>query len=126
MPNAPASVQVNVRMDKALRDAGDAGLAAMGVSPTQAVRAVWRLAAAGPAGIDALERLFAADVPASGADASSDENPLRQGWDLFSAACDRLGLDASAAERDAASVPGGSDAELLERELLARFGGGHR
>ena len=36
MSNTAVSVQVNVRMDKPLRDAGDAGLAAMGVSPTQA------------------------------------------------------------------------------------------
>lgn len=122
MSNTAASVQVNVRMDKALRDAGDAGLAAMGVSPTQAVRAVWRLAAAGPAGIDALEQLFAAATPASGTDQSPDENPLHQGWGLFSAACGRLGLDASTAEKDA--TPHSSDVELLEKELLARFGGG--
>ncbi|KUH58810.1 hypothetical protein AUL39_00160 [Tractidigestivibacter scatoligenes] len=122
MSNTAASVQINVRMDKALRDAGDAGLAAMGVSPTQAVRAVWRLAASGPAGIDALEQLFAVTVPASGTDQSPNENPLHQGWGLFSAACGRLGLDANAAEKDA--TPHSSDAELLEKELLARFGGG--
>jgi hypothetical protein len=122
MSNTAASVQVNVRMDKPLRDAGDAGLAAMGVSPTQAVRTVWRLAASGPAGINALEKLFASSA-ASPADAgsSSDENPLDQGWGLFSAACARLGLDASAAKENVG--PRSSDAELLEKELLERFGG---
>ena len=119
MSNTAASVQVNVRMDKPLRDAG---LAAMGVSPTQAVRTVWRLAASGPAGINALEKLFASSA-ASPADAgsSSDENPLDQGWGLFSAACARLGLDASAAKENVG--PRSSDAELLEKELLERFGG---
>ena len=122
MSNTAASVQVNVRMDKPLRDAGDAGLAAMGVSPTQAVRTVWRLAASGPAGINALEKLFASSA-ASPADAgsSSDENPLDQGWGLFSAARARLGLDASAAKENVG--PRSSDAELLEKELLERFGG---
>ena len=122
MPNAAASVQVNVRMEKSLRDAGDAGLAAMDVSPTQAVRAVWKLAASGPAGIDVLEQLFAASATSPAlAGAVNGENPLDQGWGLFSAACSRLGLDANAAEKG--STPCSSDAELLEKELLSRFGG---
>lgn len=122
MSNTAVSVQVNVRMDKPLRDADDAGLAAMGVSPTQAVRTVWRLAASGPAGISALEKLFASSAASPAhAGASSGENPLNQGWGLFSAACTRLGLDASTSMVNV--VPRSSDEELLEKELLERFGG---
>ncbi|MEE8674925.1 hypothetical protein [Tractidigestivibacter scatoligenes] len=53
-------------------------------------------------------------------DANASENLLDQGQGLFSAACARLGLDASAAETDGATCS--SDAELLEKELLALVG----
>jgi hypothetical protein len=53
-------------------------------------------------------------------DANASENPLDQGRSLFSAACAQLGLDANDAEMGA--VTPGSDAELLEKELLALVG----
>ncbi len=34
-------VQMNVRMDRGLKDAGDAVLARLGMTPSQAVRALW-------------------------------------------------------------------------------------
>ena len=50
MPTATATAQVNARLDVSLKAAGDAGLAAAGITPSQAVRALWQLAAeaAGP------------------------------------------------------------------------------
>lgn len=53
-------------------------------------------------------------------DADASENLLDQGKSLFSAACARLGLDTSAAKADDATCS--SDAELLEKELLALVG----
>lgn len=35
------SVQMNVRMDRQLKEAGDAVLASLGMTPSQAVRALW-------------------------------------------------------------------------------------
>ncbi len=42
---ATAMAQVNVRINSQLKSQGDEGLAAAGLTPTQAVRAVWELAA---------------------------------------------------------------------------------
>lgn len=42
---AKKNSQVNARIDADLKRAGDEGLAAAGLTPTQAVRAVWELAA---------------------------------------------------------------------------------
>lgn len=42
--HARQSAQVNARLDADLKEAGDAGLAAAGYTPTQAVRALWTLA----------------------------------------------------------------------------------
>lgn len=46
MPTAKThNSQVNARIDADLKREGDAGLAAAGLTPTQAVRAIWELAA---------------------------------------------------------------------------------
>ena len=60
------------------------------------------------------------DESLRGVDVNIGENPLDQGRSLFSAACAQLWRDASAAEMGA--VTPGSDAELLEKELLALVG----
>lgn len=60
------------------------------------------------------------DEPPREAGANNSENPLDQGWGLFSAACARLGLDASTVQMGVATL--GSDLELLEKELLALVG----
>ena len=36
-----AAAQINVRIDRSLKEAGDAVLAELGISPTQIVRALW-------------------------------------------------------------------------------------
>ncbi len=42
---ATAAAQVNVRMDRALKEAGDTSLAEVGLSPSDAVRALWEVMA---------------------------------------------------------------------------------
>lgn len=42
---SPASAQINARIDPDLKERGDRGLDRAGISPTQAVRALWELAA---------------------------------------------------------------------------------
>lgn len=44
MPTATTLSQVNVRIDAKQKAAGDAALAAAGISPSEAVRALWDLA----------------------------------------------------------------------------------
>ncbi len=39
-----SSTQINIRMDRSLKEAGDAALAQIGLNPSQAVRALWEKA----------------------------------------------------------------------------------
>ena len=53
-PKAAPLAQINVRIDRADKQAGDAALAQAGISPSQAVRTLWRrLASEGPAVLEA-------------------------------------------------------------------------
>ena len=61
------AAQVNVRMDPSLKTAGDAGLARAGLSPSEAVRAVWKIAAEGGERLDRLVELCLAKRTAADA-----------------------------------------------------------
>ena len=69
-PKAALTAQVNVRMDAALKQAGDAGLAEVGLSPSDAVRALWGVMAQRG---EARERL----VEALGCGSGSQGSPER-------------------------------------------------
>ena len=45
MAQALATAQVNARLERSLKTAGDEAMAAAGISPSEAVRALWSLAA---------------------------------------------------------------------------------
>lgn len=50
--------QMNVRIDRDLKRRGDAGLRAIGLSPTQAIRKVWELASGSDEDRDNLQALL--------------------------------------------------------------------
>lgn len=70
----PRQAQVNARIDAELKEAGDAALAAAGLTPTQAVRMLWSLAVRYQ---DEPERLHEALDPDSAAP-SADEMAERR------------------------------------------------
>ena len=55
-----ATAQINARIDADCKTLGDAGLAAAGLSPSQAIRALWELAGRN---VDAPETIIAALLP---------------------------------------------------------------
>lgn len=73
-PQKPRQAQVNARIDAELKEAGDAALAAAGLTPTQAVRMLWSLAVRYQ---DEPERLHEALDPDSAAP-SADEMAERR------------------------------------------------
>lgn len=73
-PQKPRQAQVNARIDAELKEAGDAALAAAGLTPTQAVRMLWSLAVRYQ---DEPERLHEVLDPDSAA-LSADEMAERQ------------------------------------------------
>ena len=64
--------QMNVRIDEELKREGDAAFAKLGLTPSQAARSVWRLAASYA---DAPEKL--AELISLGASAEDDERARR-------------------------------------------------
>ena len=45
MTSTAATTQINVRIERSLKDSGDAALLNAGVTPSEAIRALWELAA---------------------------------------------------------------------------------
>lgn len=72
------SVQLNVRMEQSLRDAGNAALDSKGLSPSAFVRAVWeKLAQRG----EALETLL--DAVFDKAEQHDEQSPIAHGQALY-------------------------------------------
>lgn len=107
-----ASVQMNVRMDAELKKAGDEALASIGLTPSEAVRMVWRQAAARQEGLQQLKQM--AEEP--GSDRASDKRAegFREGWALVDRFVKEHGLDK-------VPLPDMTDRELLEEALVDRM-----
>ena len=114
------AAQINVRLDADLKRSGDAALSKAGMTPSQAVRALWQLAASLADRPGALEDICCPVVPgrnsASAKKAAKRKLELMdQGSKLFAAACCESGIDMVKAQP--------SDDEELKRNAYAdRYG----
>lgn len=94
MTMAAQSVQMNVRIDEALKKSGDRVLKLAGFSPSEAVRRLWGIAAQNAADPTVLEGILSAEYSAR--DTRHEENPkllkLRQGRELMAEARRELGI----------------------------------
>ena len=110
-----ATVQMNIRIGAALKEAGDSALAEIGLTPSQAVRALWEKTARRGKDLHEVANLLrptAADEPADGA------NPVEAGWQAMDEALASLGIDP-------ATPLAATDEDLLEElwdERLAQRG----
>ena len=104
------AAQINVRLDADLKRSGDAALSKAGMTPSQAVRALWQLAASMADRPGALEDIL---LPSR---ARAEQRELMdQGSKLFAAACCESGIDMVKAQP--------SDDEELKRNAYAdRYG----
>ena len=114
-----ASAQLNVRMDPLLKAAGDAGLADIGFSPSEAVRALWTLAAR--RGKDAMQvkKLLSA-ASNTVAEETAVEEPdvpdvLRRGWNIVPEGMAKLGITLKPRSDTPESYEDMLYAEYLER-----------
>lgn len=90
---AVATSQINVRIDAELKQAGDEALAAAGLTPTQAVRALWALAkrhASEP------EEIVSALEPEETASRPDLECAIREGSGLVEKALAATGIGSAA------------------------------
>jgi len=110
------TVQLNARIDGELKASGDAALAIIGLSPSQAVRALWQKASLRGKDLEEVAELLAPSKQTRRADAEEDlaDASVRRGWDYMDAAYASLGIDASTVRDYPAD-------ELLEDALQERL-----
>ncbi len=110
-----ATIQLNARLDKDLKSSGDAALALIGLSPTQAVRALWEKAARRGKDLEEVAELLSSNTLHNTATEEPEiEDIIKQGWDFMDQAYASLGIDPSIT-RDY------SDDELLSIALEDRL-----
>lgn len=115
-----AAAQINVRLDANLKRTGDAALSSAGMTPSQAVRALWQLAASLADRPGALQDILSPDR--ARAEQREREKAAKrklelidQGSQLFVTACRESGIDMTRAQP--------TDDEELKRNAYAdRYG----
>lgn len=117
----PAASQINVRISAPLKEAGDAMLLKAGLSPTQAVRALWNLAAENADSPDVVARALFPDVAKAqmdGADAERRRRAklIKDAPHIVERAFEHLGASSSF------GVDSLSDDDLKEAAYAERFG----
>ena len=113
------AAQINVRLDADLKRSGDAALSKAGMTPSQAVRALWQLAASLADRPGALEDILLPSRAGGTARArkgrQTQTRTHRSRSKLFAAACRESGIDMVKAQP--------SDDEELKRNAYAdRYG----
>lgn len=115
-----ASAQINVRLDANLKRIGDAALSSAGMTPSQAVRALWQLAASLADRPGALQDILSPER--ARAEQREREKAARRklglidrGSQLFAIACRESGIDVARAQ------PTG-DEELKRSAYADRYG----
>ena len=115
---AATTTQMNIRIDPALKAAGDAALAEIGFSPTEAVRALWTCVAR--RGKDAARvKAFLEDAAADASrpdDSPEISDAERFGWNIVPDGMAKLGITLRPHGDDWPS-----DEELLVRALEERM-----
>ena len=108
---ATAAVQMNVRIPSQLKSKGDAALASVGISPSEAVRGLWEKAAQRGEGLFQVVTLL--NEPAQAKRGVDD--PALLGSSIVDDALRELGISISH------NVPELSDEELLELAMSERL-----
>ena len=108
------TAQVNVRMDAALKQAGDAALGEAGLTPSAAVRALWQKASKRGQDLEEVAQLCASASTATSAPTPAANEALARGPRIVEEGMRALGISQL-------HVQEGSDAELLEAALLERY-----
>ena len=108
------TVQINARMNRTLRDEGETALASIGLSPSEAIRALWTKAAKRGADLQAVRSLLA-DEPAMDPECARKLEAFDRARREISQAMRDLGIDSDV------PWPNLTDEELLEEELYERM-----
>ena len=110
-----ASVQLNARMNRSLKESGDEALASIGLSPTQAVRALWEKASRRGKDLEDVAKLLLPQEKHAVQTGSQPDEVLAAGWAFMDEAYRALGIDPTVKY----DLP--SDKEMLEQALYERL-----
>ena len=113
-----AAAQINVRLDANLKRTGDAALSSAGMTPSQAVRALWQLAASLADRPGVLQDILSPDrarAEQREREKAAKRKLIDQGSELFITACRESGIDLAKAQ------PSG-DEELKRNAYADRCG----
>ncbi len=115
---AIATAQLNVRMDRELKERGDATLSLAGSSPVKIIRQLWECLASGG---DAYERIMEVLCPPNDATSAVDPHQcVMRSVSLFEELGASFGVDLSAFEPD--PRPTSKILEEVEWELMEEKG----
>ena len=102
-------VQMNVRIPRALKVAGDEALASVGFTPSGAVRALWEKVAERGEGLSEIVSLLSGTSDAHAMASLDDDDPVFRGQRIIDDGLRAMGIDPSRLK------PSGlSDEELME------------
>ena len=116
------TAQLNIRIDQALKSAGEAALAAAGYTTSQAVRALWKLAAEHRDDPEELRALLEPDTQsARAADRTAERERRRASLKRGRRLCDRLRARWGITPETADTVAATPYKELHAEALLADY-----
>lgn len=113
-----ANAQLNARMSKKLKESGDAALALIGLSPTQAVRALWEKASRRGKDLEEVEALLCASRGREEQAERVRDDDLAESWSLVERTMAAHGVSCDGLKRPH-DMP--TDDELLEEALYERM-----
>ena len=110
-----ADTQLNVRINKTLRERGTAALAEIGFTPSEAVRALWEKAALKGDDLQAVDELLSGNLQESGvvSTAHAMEESRRQVETLLL----QMGFNPETSEKDTRSYEELKEAAFLEQMM---------
>ena len=113
-----STVQLNARMSRSLKQSGDEALALIGLSPTQAVRALWEKASRRGKDLEEVKELLCSEDSGESPARTQTDKALVEGRAIVEQFYAKLGIDYSELKRPE-DMP--SDKELLEEALYERM-----
>ena len=110
-------IQLNARIDRELKAAGDSALSLIGLNPSQAVRALWKKAALRGKDLEEVAELLSpiAERGLKAGPSYEAQDAVRQGWEFMDGVYASLGVDPEVKR----GFP--SDDDLLESALYERM-----
>lgn len=92
--SATSVAQINVRLSRDLKESGDEGLKALGLSPSDAIRALWTRLSSRGEDLKEVQTFLLGEEQGSSVETSFEQSELARGWSMVDHHIARLGMTA--------------------------------